>query len=109
MSDISEEATQSTDSFEDIDIYVPDPSSGSEWEPNDSDLPTDDSDFDYSDTKRVDETLSQYLDLKILFKQKSKSDVWKYFGHLMRNGRVIKKCSSRIFCKLCLQKNSLKR
>lgn len=87
-----------------------DMSSGSEWQPNESDLYAVDSESDFDDS---DHTLteSQYplLSTRPLQKKRCKSKVWQSFGHLARNGRVISKCARRFFCKLCLENKVLKR
>lgn len=91
-------------------LECPDGSSGNEWEPNESDVSSVDSE---SDIDVSDHTLteSQFLRLSTLplQKERSKSKVWMNFGHLARNGRVIAKCVKRYFCKICLENKILKR
>lgn len=89
----------------DIDI-----NSESDWTPNNSDLlaAEDDSDFDDSDRTIVDD-LTLSLSIQPISKKRSRSGLWQHFGCLTRNGKVIKKCASRYFCKMCIENNSLKR
>lgn len=85
--------------------------SDSDWLPSESDLAgsDDDTHFDDSDHAISDTNQSQWLSIQPVSKKRSKSGLWQSFGRLMRNGRVIKKCAGRFYCKSCLEDNSLKR
>lgn len=51
------------------------------------------------------------LSLAPILKTKANSDIelWKMFGILMKNNKIVQKVSDRIFCALCLDKKTLKR
>lgn len=42
------------------------------------------------------------MQLKPVHKQ-SESDVWKYFGHLFKDNKIVNRFKDRIVCKVCFQ------
>lgn len=49
------------------------------------------------------------LSLQTVRKSKSNSEVWKYYGKLLKCGSAVKKLADKYFCKLCFDRNILKR
>lgn len=51
----------------------------------------------------------QDLSLQTVRKGKSNSEVWKYYGKLLKCGAGVKKLANKLFCKLCFDQKVLKR
>lgn len=82
---------------------------GSDWEPNDSDLRNaydDESDFDASDHTIPEQYERFSIEPRI---KKSKTGPWVHFGYLKRDGKTVRKYAERSFCKPCLENNTFKR
>lgn len=54
------------------------------------------------------DVLDPNLTLQTVYKTKSKSEVWKYFGCVQKCGKAVTKLSHKIFCKLCFADKKLK-